>query len=34
VLHQIDPATGQLTFTGEMAQAGSPVCVVFAPVKK
>jgi 6-phosphogluconolactonase len=33
VVHQIDPATGQLTLTGETAEVGSPVCVLFTPAK-
>ncbi len=32
-VHKIDPATGQLTLTGETAEVGAPVCVLFAPAK-
>lgn len=32
-VHKIDPATGKLTLTGETAEVGAPVCVLFAPVK-
>ncbi len=32
-VHKIDPATGKLTLTGETAEVGSPVCVLFAPGK-
>jgi len=32
-VHRIDPATGKLTLTGETAEVGSPVCVLFAPAK-
>ena len=32
-VHKIDPATGKLTATGETAEVGSPVCVLFAPGK-
>lgn len=30
---KIDPATGRLTATDQSAEVGSPVCVLFAPVK-
>jgi 6-phosphogluconolactonase len=33
-VHKIDPATGKLTLTGETAEVGSPVCVLFAPAVK
>jgi 6-phosphogluconolactonase len=32
-VHKIDPATGKLTLTGETAEVGAPVCVLFAPLK-
>jgi 6-phosphogluconolactonase len=32
-VQKIDPATGKLTLTGETAEVGSPVCVLFVPAK-
>ncbi len=32
-VHKIDPATGMLTLTGETAEVGAPVCVLFVPSK-
>ena len=31
VVFRIDKATGKLTPTGEVAEVGAPVCVVFVP---
>lgn len=33
VVHKIDPETGKLTLTGETAEVGSPVCVLFVPAR-
>jgi len=33
VVFNIDPSTGSLTLTGQVAEVPSPVCIVFLPLE-